>query len=192
MPCCAVQGHLDLTYESAATRLFNEGRTETIRSVSKESKEFVTVFLDPNSTKEAKIAAMRKATDRHQDVSRDASCGKGVDRHLFALYVVGMGLGKDIKFLKEALSIPWRLSTSQIPQRQTEGILDKIDESMVSPSGGFGPVADDGYGVSYMIASDDQTFFHVSSKKSCKATDSDRFKGEIFRALQDMRAMFAK
>ncbi len=27
---------------------------------------------------------------------------------------------------------------------------------MVSPSGGFGPVADDGYGVSYMIASDDQ------------------------------------
>jgi len=35
-------------------------------------------------------------------------------------------------------------------------ILDKIDESMVSPSGGFGPVADDGYGVSYMIASDDQ------------------------------------
>jgi len=77
---------------------------------------------------------------------------------------------QDIKFLKEALSIPWRLSTSQIPQRQTEGILDKIDESMVSPSGGFGPVADDGYGVSYMIASDDQTFFHVSSKKSCKAT----------------------
>jgi hypothetical protein len=37
---------------------------------------------------------MRKATDRHQDVSRDASGGKGVDRHLFALYVVGMGLGK--------------------------------------------------------------------------------------------------
>jgi hypothetical protein len=72
-------------------------------------------------------------------------------------------------------------------------ILDNIDETMVSPSGGFGPVADDGYGVSYMIASDDQvigvassnpgsrfvtvllfaqTFFHVSSKKSCKATVS--------------------
>jgi len=44
---------------------------------------------------------MRKATDRHQDVSRDASCGKGVDRHLFALYVVGMGLGK---VLRTALS----------------------------------------------------------------------------------------
>jgi len=51
---------LDLTYESAATRLFNEGRTETIRSVSKESKEFVTVFLDPNSTKEAKIAVLAR------------------------------------------------------------------------------------------------------------------------------------
>ncbi len=34
--------------------------------------------------------------------------------------------------------------------------MDHIEEDMVSPSGGFGPVADDGYGVSYMIASDDQ------------------------------------
>ena len=35
-------------------------------------------------------------------------------------------------------------------------LLDNIAEDMVSPSGGFGPVADDGYGVSYMIASDEQ------------------------------------
>jgi len=185
------QGHLDLTYESAATRLFNEGRTETIRSVSKEFKEFITVFSDPQSSKAAKMEAFKRATSRHQDASRDASCGRGVDRHLFALYVVAMGLNQDIKFLKEALSIPWRLSTSQIPQRQTEGIITSLDENLVSPSGGFGPVADDGYGVSYMIASDHQTFFHVSSKKSCKATDSARFKEEIFRALHDLRAAFS-
>ena len=111
---------------------------------------------DPAASVEDRRRAVLKAADRHQELSRDASCGRGVDRHLFALYVVSIGLGKDIPFLKDALSIPWRLSTSQIPQRQTEGLVSGTDESMVSPSGGFGPVADDGYGVSYMMASDDQ------------------------------------
>jgi hypothetical protein len=41
-----------------------------------------------------------------------------VDRHLFALYVVAMGMGVEVPFLQEALSLPWRLSTSQLPQRQ--------------------------------------------------------------------------
>ena len=33
-------------------------------------------------------------------------------------------------------------------------------------------VADDGYGVSYVIAGDDVIFFHISSKKSCPLTVS--------------------
>lgn len=36
--------------------------------------------------------------------------------------------------------------------------------------GGFGPVADDGYGVSYIIAGEDLLFFHISSKASCSST----------------------
>lgn len=42
----------------------------------------------------------------------------------------------------------------------------------VSAGGGFGPVADDGYGVSYVIVGEDLLFFHVSSKKSCPITVS--------------------
>lgn len=40
----------------------------------------------------------------------------------------------------------------------------------VGAGGGFGPVADDGYGVSYIIVGEDMLFFHVSSKKSCPIT----------------------
>jgi hypothetical protein len=40
----------------------------------------------------------------------------------------------------------------------------------ISGGGGFGPVTDDGYGVSYIIASDELVFFHVASKHSSKAT----------------------
>lgn len=139
-------GELALTYESAAVRIFNEGRTETIRSVSKESKHFVDILDDAKVSNEEKIKAFRKACDYHQCYSRDASCGKGVDRHLFALYVAGQAISADVKFIKDALSIPFKLSTSQIPQRQTT--LRGEDAKLLSPSGGFGPVSDEGYGVS--------------------------------------------
>jgi hypothetical protein len=36
--------------------------------------------------------------------------------------------------------------------------------------GGFGPVADDGYGVSYIITGEDKIMFHISSKYSSSAT----------------------
>ena len=40
----------------------------------------------------------------------------------------------------------------------------------VCTGGGFGPVSDDGYGVSYIIAGEDAIFFHISSKISCPNT----------------------
>lgn len=40
--------------------------------------------------------------------------GKGVDRHLFCLYVVSRYLEEDSPFLEKVLSEPWKLSTSQV------------------------------------------------------------------------------
>lgn len=39
--------------------------------------------------------------------------------------------------------------------------------------GGFGPVTNDGYGVSYIIIGDDEIFFHISSKENCQTTVED-------------------
>ena len=55
---------------------------------------------------------------------------------------------------------------------------------------GFGPVADDGYGVSYMVPTDDYMFFHVSSKRSCPTTSSQGFVAQICQALNDIRALW--
>mmetsp|Transcript_50100 Transcript_50100/g.120014 ORF Transcript_50100/g.120014 Transcript_50100/m.120014 type:complete len:828 (+) Transcript_50100:73-2556(+) len=184
------QGKLSLTYEAAAVRLFNEGRTETIRSCTSQTKEFVMLMQDKKASKEDKIRALRAAAERHVGLSRESSVGRGVDRHLFCLYVSSLALGMNVKFLKDALSMPWQLSTSQIPQNQTQGMWKAIPEEMYSPSGGFGPVSDEGYGVSYMMASDDMTFFHISCKRSCKATDAERFKKHVWQAHADMRALF--
>lgn len=101
---------------------------------------------------------------------QDAMCGKGIDRHLFCLYVVSKYLEVDSPFLKEVLSEPWRLSTSQTPHGQT-GRMDLTKHpKCISAGGGFGPVADDGYGVSYIIAGEDIVFFHISNKKSSSQT----------------------
>ena len=59
------------------------------------------------------------------------------------------------------------------------------------PGGGFGPVSDNGYGVSYMMAGDQRIFFHVSSKKSCSNTNSQGFVDHLCQALADMRMLFS-
>lgn len=185
-------GKFDLTYESCMTRLFREGRTETVRPCTLEATQFVRAMEDPTKTDEEKIAAFRKATDRHQMMYRDAMTGKGIDRHLFCLYVVSKYLEMDNPFLNEVLSEPWRLSTSQTPHQQTDK-LDLIkNPDRISGGGGFGPVADDGYGVSYIIAGEDVLFFHISSKVSCPTTDSHRFGQSICKALDDIKNLFMK
>ena len=60
----------------------------------------------------------------------------------------------------------------QTPHTQTDKLdLEKHPER-ISGGGGFGPVADDGYGVSYIIAGENVLFFHVSCKNSCTTTVS--------------------
>jgi len=145
---------------------------------------------DRNNSKEDIIANLKEAVEVHQNGYRLAMTGGGIDRHLFCLYVVSRYLGIDSPFLKEVLSEPWRLSTSQTPHQQTDKLDLAKNPELISAGGGFGPVADDGYGVSYIIAGEDTIFFHISSKRSCCETDSQRFGRTISRAMMDMRSLF--
>ncbi|XP_048251117.1 carnitine O-palmitoyltransferase 1, liver isoform-like isoform X2 [Haliotis rufescens] len=186
-------GKFALTYEASMTRLYLAGRTETVRSLTMESVDFVKAFLDKNVPGEEKIRLLLRACENHQIMYKDAMNGLGIDRHLFALYVASRGLGDDCEFLKKALSIPWTLSTSQQPQQQ---IFWAPDCSLpqyfdkVSPGGGFGPVSDDGYGVSYMIPGENRFFFHVSSKRNTSNTNSMKFTDQLFQTLQEIKELF--
>jgi carnitine O-palmitoyltransferase 1 len=109
-------GKHDLTYESSMTRLFREGRTETVRSCSIESCNWVKSMVDENATNEERYKLFKSACDYHQQQYRDAMTGKGVDRHLFCLYVISKYLEVDSPFLKEVFCQQWNLSTSQVGQ----------------------------------------------------------------------------
>lgn len=183
-------GRFNLTYEASMMRLFREGRTETVRPVTVESCEFVRAVDNLEVDSKRKFQLLQRACDKHQLSYLNAMCGKGIDRHIFCLYVLSKHLEVESPFLKEVLGEPWRLSTSQTPHNQA-GILDtrKYPE-YVCLGGGFGPVADDGYGVSYDIASEDVMFFHVSSKRTSPETDTKRFIDCIEKALQDVRQIY--
>ena len=44
------QGYATATYETASTRMMLHGRTDVIRSLTPESRDFVKAMLDANST----------------------------------------------------------------------------------------------------------------------------------------------
>ncbi|KAL7641358.1 UNVERIFIED_CONTAM: hypothetical protein RMT77_008497 [Armadillidium vulgare] len=184
------------TYEASSTRIYQHGRTETIRSCTKESCKFVRAMVDRKKSKEELILLLRKAAEKHRKLYFDAMRGNGLDRHIFALYVVSKGLGYSNKFLEDILSRPWTLSTSQQPQQQIQHEMPDINldafRKMVSPGGGFGPVSDDGYGVSYMLPTEYNIFFHVSSKKSSSQTSSQRFVELIEKSMAEMKELFEK
>nr|XP_023654255.1 carnitine O-palmitoyltransferase 1, liver isoform-like [Paramormyrops kingsleyae] len=186
-----IRGTFCLTYEASMTRLFREGRTETVRSCSAESSKFVKALEDGEGPELCR-RLFQLAAEKHQNLYRLAMTGSGIDRHLFCLYVVSQYLGIESPFLSKVLSEPWRLSTSQTSVQQVE-LFDLVNHpEYISLGGGFGPVADDGYGVSYNFSGEDMINFHISSKQSCAQSDSHKFGDQIKQALLDLRDLLSE
>ena len=129
------------TYESAATRRFQLGRTETCRTVSDESTAWCAAMGDGSQTNENRIALFRKAIDAHLEYITAASDGKGVDRHLFGLKKL-LAPGEDVPAIYKdpafGYSCSWYLSTSQLSSEFFNGY-------------GWSQVIDGGFGIAYMI-----------------------------------------
>lgn len=84
----ALYGKVECTYEPAMTKAFFHGRTEAIRTVSQESNLFVRKFFDPAMPNADKLKYLSDACVAHSDQTRRCSAGKGVDRHLYALFSI--------------------------------------------------------------------------------------------------------
>lgn len=129
------------TYESASTRKFQEGRTETIRTVSDDTTAFCKAHHDSSVPREEVVRLFRTALASHTKYTVDAGDGRGVDRHLFGL----KKLLKDGEQLPDLYQDPaygysgsWYLSTSQLSSEFFNGY-------------GWSQVIDDGFGIAYMV-----------------------------------------
>lgn len=129
------------TYESAATRKFQEGRTDVCRSVSDDSVAFCNAMANVEVGREECEKLFRAALNAHLKYSSDASDGRGVDRHLFGLKKLIREGEKTPELFEDPAynySCTWYLSTSQLSSEYFNGY-------------GWSQVIDQGFGIAYMI-----------------------------------------
>ncbi|KAI8918627.1 acyltransferase ChoActase/COT/CPT [Powellomyces hirtus] len=169
-------------YESASTRLFLHGRTETGRSMTSDTWAFVSSFDNDDILYDDKRELFRKAIKSQSNYMKEATFGRGIDRHMMGLRCMIKDGEKDKATLFNDSSY-------------LKSMWFKLSTSNMSPGrwfyGGFGPVVPDGYGINYAIDKDNLKF-SISSKRSCKDTNSFTFRDSLERALKDMMILFPK
>ncbi|KAF4446466.1 carnitine O-acetyltransferase [Fusarium austroafricanum] len=162
------------TYESAATRRFQLGRTETCRTVSDDSVAWVKAMSDSSIDDKTRVELFRKAINAHVEYITAASDGKGVDRHLFGLKKL-LEPGQEVPAIYKdpaySYSGSWHLSTSQLSSEFFNGY-------------GWSQVIDAGFGIAYMINENSLNFNIVS-----KGLGSDRMSYYLNEAANDMREL---
>ncbi|MEM0984911.1 MAG: choline/carnitine O-acyltransferase [Pseudomonadota bacterium] len=172
-------GRLGKTYESASTRMYKIGRTETIRVASNEALALAKAIDNDVVPMAEKAALVRAAFAEHSKRGKDASAGFGVDRHLLGLTLMAKTQGiTDLPALfgEEIYRRGWELSTAQVPLK-------------TAFCNHFGPVMEDGYGVAYVVKPD-ELHFSVSSFRRSEKTDTAGFTIAIVQALHDVMAVF--
>nr|CDJ95160.1 Acyltransferase ChoActase COT CPT domain containing protein [Haemonchus contortus] len=146
-------------------------------------------MINANATREEKIEKLRKACAAHTFNNKEAMVGRGVDRHLFVLYVLSKGTNTSSPFLDHYISQPWLLSTSHVPNVTNQ--IDEDTEPWRTWNGAcFGAVAKNGYGVCYRFGGNHMICAHVSSYKSAENTDSARFRSHLTTAFKEIAALF--
>ncbi|KAF5379902.1 hypothetical protein D9757_007181 [Collybiopsis confluens] len=175
-------GRIECVYEPAMTKSFLHGRTEAIRSVQPESVEFTKRYYS-EATASQKVAALRKACERHVKLTKECSQGLGQDRHLYALYCLLQRERRDDP------GVP-------LPAIFTDPGWILLNTSILSTSNcgnpalrlfGFGPVAANGFGIGYIIKDDG-----LSICASSKHLQTRRFLDTLKGYLLDIQRMLIR
>jgi carnitine O-acetyltransferase len=169
------------TYESSSVAHYKHGRTETIRSLTKEMKLFVEAFEDPNVNNKAKVDALKNAAKRHVEVVKACKSGEGQDRHLQGLYWRSLQLADSVENFK---------MPDFFDATYKEYMSNKLSTSNVGGGFvgarlfGFGAVHSEGLGLGYMINDNS-----LSGSVTSYTGKAPAFKKNIFNALRELKAV---
>eukprot|EP01100_Stratorugosa_tubuloviscum_P003953 TRINITY_DN196_c0_g1_i1.p1 TRINITY_DN196_c0_g1~~TRINITY_DN196_c0_g1_i1.p1 ORF type:complete len:559 (-),score=214.95 TRINITY_DN196_c0_g1_i1:68-1744(-) len=159
------------TYESASTKHFLRGRTETIRSVSEDSIKLTSDQIDKQ--------LFIKAVETHVQTSKIANLGLACDRHLFGMQCIANLMNiKQIEFYDdETYKIFSKiiLSTSNLSSENVDFFA-------------FGPVSDKGYGIGYSIHNDKLNLSITNFKG--QSTNGNQFKNEVEKCFIQLKQTF--
>ncbi|XP_062479637.1 peroxisomal carnitine O-octanoyltransferase isoform X2 [Pezoporus occidentalis] len=165
-------------YETAMTRRFYHGRTETVRSCTMEAVEWCKSMLDPSESTYQRLQLMHKAFVKHNIMRRDCESGKGFDRHLLGLQLIAQ---------EQGLPVPELYRDNAFTASGGGGnfVLSTSLTGYTRFSGCALPMVDHGYGFFYSIR-DDRILTNCSSWKSCPETDAEVLCRTVYQCFQDM------
>ncbi|XP_055128820.1 peroxisomal carnitine O-octanoyltransferase isoform X3 [Symphalangus syndactylus] len=173
-----LHGHPGCCYETAMTRYFYHGRTETMRSCTVEAVRWCQSMQDPSVSLHERQQKMLQAFAKHNKMMKDCSAGKGFDRHLLGLLLIAKEEGlpvpelfTDPLFSKSGGGGNFVLSTSLVGYLRVQGVVV--------------PMVHNGYGFFYHIR-DDRFVVACSAWKSCPETDAEKLVQLTFCAFHDM------
>ncbi|ORZ24642.1 acyltransferase ChoActase/COT/CPT [Absidia repens] len=180
------------TYETASTRKYLCGRTETIRSCSIDSKNFVEAFDDPMTSDKNTYDLLVKATAAHRKYTQIASDGHGCDRHLLVLKLLNM----DHPQHESSSSNSLKQTTTPLHAIFTDPVFSESQTWRLSTSGlqegdqlmgtGFGAAFKHGYGINYMAARN-LVKFGMEAKNDEDSLSTKEFASIITQTLRDLR-----
>ncbi|KAJ1759028.1 hypothetical protein LPJ58_002491 [Coemansia sp. RSA 1591] len=189
-----VHGALAPVYETASTRQFLHGRTETVRSLTPQVAQCVYTMCDATTTPRDRYTALVRAATKHQEMLRTASAGQGVDRHIFGLRMAYNRLDPlpsesamtdhEKRAIEEFFEDPI-LARSTTFQLSTSGLFP----SRYLTHTGFGCVAPErAYGINYIIESN-RIKFGVEGKTADvgNGTDVELFETTLRQTLIELK-----
>ncbi|KAI1885482.1 hypothetical protein AGOR_G00204150 [Albula goreensis] len=165
-------------YETATTRRFYHGRTETMRPCTLEAQQWCQAMVDPAIAVETKRKRLLAAFAKHNKLMGEAQNGKGFDRHLLGLYLIAK---------EEGLPVP-DLFNDPLYAKSGGGGNFVLSTSLVGYTtvlGAVAPMVTHGYGFFYRIR-DDRIVASCSAWKSCPETDAEKLHQNLRTSLRDI------
>nr|XP_023700311.1 peroxisomal carnitine O-octanoyltransferase [Paramormyrops kingsleyae] len=173
-----LHGRSGCCYETATTRRFYHGRTETMRPCTLEAQQWCQSMVDPTASMDTRRKKLLEAVSKHNRLMKEAQDGKGFDRHLLGLYLTAK---------EEGLPVP-ELYNDPLYFRSGGGGNFTLSTSLVGYTtviGAVAPMVHHGYGFFYRIR-DDRIVVSCSAWKSCPDTDAEKLFQNLGVAFQNM------
>ncbi|ESP00180.1 hypothetical protein LOTGIDRAFT_226052 [Lottia gigantea] len=166
------------TYETATTRRFYHGRTETMRSCTTEAINWCKAMVDPSVGGGRRYQLYKMAADRHNKLMDECSNFEGCDRHLLGLAMICR---------EENIPLPQIFTDSSFFRSGGGGnfILSTSSVGYTPVYGGVAPMCSNGYGAFYRIENHQIVFF-LTSWTEDKDTSVQQFAKDLHTTLQEM------
>ncbi|XP_028326102.1 peroxisomal carnitine O-octanoyltransferase isoform X2 [Gouania willdenowi] len=165
-------------YETAMTRKFYHGRTETMRPCTQESVWWCKAMMDPTQDTHTRREAMRLAFKKHNQLMVEAQEGRGFDRHFLGLYLIAKEEGRPTP----------ELFMDPLYAKSGGGGNFVLSSSLVGYTtvlGAVSPMVHHGYGFFYRIR-DESIMISMTAWKSCHETDAASLFNQFSSSMHEM------